>query len=191
MPWPSSEGTPKASVNMLVARSFTIGLSVMHMDEDKQQSDDVAFMGFALELARQARESGEVPIGAVVVRDGQVVGKGYNCPIRSSDPTAHAEINAIRSAAQAGNNYRLGTCTLYVTLEPCVMCAGAIVQARIKRLVFGATDPKGGAAGSLFHVPNDERLNHQVEIMSGILQEECGDLLRRFFRERRGPAARD
>lgn len=163
----------------------------MHMDEDKQQSDDVAFMGFALELARQARESGEVPIGAVVVRDGQVVGKGYNCPIRSSDPTAHAEINAIRSAAQAGNNYRLGTCTLYVTLEPCVMCAGAIVQARIKRLVFGATDPKGGAAGSLFHVPNDERLNHQVEIMSGILQEECGDLLRRFFRERRGPAARD
>jgi tRNA(adenine34) deaminase len=170
---------------MLVARNFRIGLSVVHMGKDKQQPDDDHFMGLALELARQAEEAGEVPIGAVMVRDGQVVGKAYNCPIESSDPTAHAEINAIRKAAQAAGNYRLNGCTLYVTLEPCVMCAGAIVHARIDRLVYGATDPKGGAAGSLYQVPADERLNHQVEITAGSRQEECSDLLRHFFRERR------
>ena len=142
-------------------------------------------MGLALELAREAREAGEVPIGALVVRDGQVVGKAYNCPIESSDPTAHAEINAIRKAARAETNYRLTHCTLYVTLEPCVMCAGAIVHARVERLVFGATDPKSGAAGSLYRVPTDERLNHQVEITAGVRGEECGDLLQRFFRDRR------
>ncbi len=170
---------------MLVVRSFRIGLSVVHMGEARQQSDDDHFMGLALELAREAREAGEVPIGAVMVRDGQVVGKAYNCPIESSDPTAHAEINAIRKAAHAETNYRLTHCTLYVTLEPCVMCAGAIVHARVERLVFGATDPKSGAAGSLYRVPTDARLNHQVEITAGVRRKECGDLLQRFFRERR------
>ncbi len=155
------------------------------MGEARQQSDDDRFMGLALELARQAQEAGEVPVGAVMVQHGQVVGEAHNCPIESSDPTAHAEINAIRKTSRAETNYRLTHCTLYVTLEPCVMCAGAIVHARIERLVFGASDPKSGAAGSLYQVPTDERLNHQVEITAGVRGEECGDLLQRFFRDRR------
>jgi tRNA(adenine34) deaminase len=139
----------------------------------------------ALVLARHAQAAGEVPIGAVVVHDGEIIGEGWNQPIRSHDPSAHAEIVALRAAAVRLRNYRLTGSTLYVTLEPCSMCAGAIVHARIARVVFGAPDPKAGAGGSVFNLLDSERLNHRVEITSGIQGEECGDVLRKFFRERR------
>jgi tRNA(adenine34) deaminase len=144
------------------------------------------FMRVALTLADQARSAGEVPVGAVVVRDGAVIGSGFNSPISRHDPSAHAEILALRAAATASGNYRLKGCTLYVTLEPCVMCSGAILQARIGRVVYGAPDPKTGACGSVLNLFAEPRLNHHTAVEGGMLAEECGRLLKDFFQERRG-----
>ena len=149
-------------------------------------ADDVTFMRRALELAARARAEGEVPVGAVLARDGAVIGEGWNHPIGSHDPTAHAEIAALRDAAARVGNYRLPGTTLYVTLEPCPMCAGAIVHARVARVVYGAADPRAGAAGSVFDLlPSDRRFNHRTECEGGVLADACGDLLRAFFRMRR------
>ncbi len=139
----------------------------------------------ALELARHAEEAGEVPVGAVVVLDGEIIGEGWNQPIVSHDPTAHAEIVALRAAAMRIRNYRLSNATLYVTLEPCAMCAGAIVHARIARVVYGADDPKTGAARSVFRLLDAPALNHRAEVVGGVLAEECGERLKRFFQSRR------
>lgn len=138
-----------------------------------------------LALAENARAADEVPVGAVLVKDGAIIAVGWNQPITSHDPSAHAEMVALRAAGQTLGNYRLVGTTLYVTLEPCAMCAGAILHARIKRVVFGAWDPRAGAAGSVFHILNTDRLNHRVEIEGGVLAEECGMLLRDFFQTRR------
>ena len=141
----------------------------------------------ALELARRAEAEGEVPVGALLVRDGEVVGAGWNRPIGSRDPTAHAEIVALRDAGRRLENYRFPRTTLYVTLEPCVMCAGAIIHARVERVVFGAFDPRTGAAGSQFALlPSDARFNHRAGCEGGVLAEECRTLLQEFFRRRRG-----
>jgi len=148
--------------------------------------DDERCMGLALDLAREAGAAGEVPVGALVVRDGEVVGRGFNRPIGRHDPTAHAEIMALRDAAQNLGNYRLPGCTLYVTLEPCSMCAGAIMHARIDRVVFGARDPKTGAAGSVIDLFAEARLNHHTTVAGGVLADECGSLLSGFFAARRG-----
>ena len=146
---------------------------------------DAAMMREALQLATQAALQGEVPVGAVVVKSGEIVGRGYNAPILSSDPTAHAEIRALRDAAKVLENYRLGDCTLYVTLEPCAMCAGAIMHARIARLVYGAADPKTGACGSVVDLFADGRLNHHAEVTGGVLAAEAGKQLSDFFAARR------
>ena len=146
---------------------------------------DSAWMRAALELAQQAQQAGEVPVGAVVVKGDTVIGRGWNHPIGSRDPTAHAEIVALRDAAQALGNYRLADTTLYVTLEPCAMCAGAMVHARVQRLVFGAADPRAGAAGSVFDIVRAPPLNHQLQVTGGALAEECGVLLKQFFAGRR------
>jgi tRNA(adenine34) deaminase len=143
------------------------------------------FAEAALAEARLAAEASEVPIGAVVARNGEIVARGQNRVLRDVDPTAHAEIVALRAAARAIGNYRLNGCTLYVTLEPCAMCAGAMIHARLDRLVFAAADPKAGAAGSVLAVLNHPQLNHQMEVEQGILAEESAELLRSFFRERR------
>ena len=146
---------------------------------------DAQFMRAALALAEEAWRQGEVPVGAVVVADGAIIGRGYNAPIRGHDPTAHAEIAALRDAARARGNYRLPDCDLYVTLEPCAMCAGAIMQARIRRLVFGAADPKTGACGGVVDLFADPRINHHTIVAGGLLAEDCGALLKRFFGDRR------
>jgi tRNA(adenine34) deaminase len=146
---------------------------------------DLDFMQSALTEARLAAEAGEVPIGAVVVREGEVIARGQNRVLRDLDPTAHAEIVALRAAATALGNYRLPGCTLYVTLEPCAMCAGAMIHARLDRLVFAAADPKAGACGSVLAVLNHPQLNHQMAVERGILADEAAELLRGFFRERR------
>ena len=143
------------------------------------------WMSRALEEARAAERDGDVPVGAVVVREGQVLAAGRNRREADADPTAHAEVAAIRSAAAQLGSWRLDGCTLYVTLEPCAMCAGAIVLARVPALVFAAKDPKAGAVGSLYDICRDERLNHQVEVTAGVEEEAAGELLRRFFRARR------
>jgi tRNA(adenine34) deaminase len=139
----------------------------------------------ALDLARHAEQAGEVPVGALVVLNDEVIGEGWNQPIVSHDPTAHAEIVALRAAATRLKNYRLTDTTLYVTLEPCAMCAGAIVQARVARVVYGATDPKAGAAGSVFNLLGSPSLNHRAQVTGGVLAEECGTMLRKFFEVRR------
>ncbi|MGA3049691.1 MAG: tRNA adenosine(34) deaminase TadA [Terracidiphilus sp.] len=146
---------------------------------------DLDFMNAALAEARFAAEANEVPIGAVVVRDGEIVARGQNRVLRDVDPTAHAEIVALRAAAAAVGNYRLNGCTLFVTLEPCAMCAGAMIHARLDRVVFAAADPKAGAAGSVLGVVNHPQLNHQMAVEQGILGDEAARLLRGFFRERR------
>ncbi len=146
---------------------------------------DIEYMGRALELARLAEAAGEVPVGALIVRDGVVVAEGWNRPISSNDPTAHAEIVALRAAGQALETYRLTGTTLYVTLEPCAMCASAMVHARVQRLVFAAADPRAGAAGSVFNIVQHPALNHRLECMSGVLAEECAAMLRAFFVARR------
>lgn len=150
-----------------------------------QQALDLAFMRIALDQARQAAEAGEVPVGAVLAHGGILLAAAANRPIAASDPSAHAEILAIRQAAQKTGNYRLPETTLYVTLEPCIMCMGAILHARIQRLVFGALDPKTGAAQSRYTIGTDDLLNHRLEITSGILEVECSQMLKDFFRERR------
>lgn len=147
---------------------------------------DVDAMRLAIEEAQLAALAGEVPIGAVVVYDGEVIATGNNFVVRGVDPTAHAEIVAMRAAALKLGNYRLNGCTLYVTLEPCAMCSGAITHARIERLVYGAPDPKAGAVYSALEVLNHQKLNHQVVVTEGVLADNCGELLRAFFRERRG-----
>ena len=147
--------------------------------------DDEHFMGLALDLAREAGAAGEVPVGALIVLEGEVVGRGFNQPIGRHDPTAHAEIMALRDAATRLGNYRLPGCTLYVTLEPCAMCAGAIMHARMERVVFGARDPKTGAAGSVIDLFAEARLNHHTTIVGGVLGEACGSLLSGFFSARR------
>ncbi len=146
---------------------------------------DKVWMGRALEQARLALDHDDVPVGAAVERGGRLVAATHNRREADQDPTAHAELLALRAAAAALGSWRLDDCTLYVTLEPCAMCAGALVLARVPRLIFAATDPKAGAVGSLYDVPGDPRLNHRVEVGSGILADECGDLLRRFFQARR------
>lgn len=147
--------------------------------------NDEFYMREALSLARSAECLGEVPVGAVVVRDGQIVGRGFNSPIGENDPTAHAEIAALRDAARNLANYRLPGCELFVTLEPCAMCAGAILHARIARVVYGARDYKTGVHGSVVDLFAVERLNHHTEVLGGVLTEECGQLLSAFFAERR------
>jgi tRNA(adenine34) deaminase len=147
--------------------------------------EDLEAMQAALAEARLAGEAGEVPIGAVVIHEGAILASGQNRVLRDLDPTAHAEIVALRAAAAALGNYRLAGCTLYVTLEPCAMCAGAMIHARIERLVFAAADPKAGAAGSVLAVVNHPQLNHRMQVEQGVLAEEAAELLRSFFRERR------
>jgi tRNA(adenine34) deaminase len=146
---------------------------------------DEFYMGMALEEAEKAGEEGEVPVGAVLVYESQVIARGHNRPIALQDPTGHAEILILRAGAAIAENYRLSQGTVYVTLEPCIMCAGALIQARVKRLVFGADDPKSGGVQSLYSIPSDPRLNHRLEVKGGVLLEECREVLRRFFRERR------
>ena len=146
---------------------------------------DEHFMQLALDLAKQAAVNGEVPVGAIVVKDGVVIGRGANMPIGQHDPTAHAEIIAMRQAAQHLGNYRLVDCTLFVTLEPCAMCSGAMQHARIARLVFGANDAKTGACGSVINLMAEPKLNHHCEVIGGVLAEECGAVLSAFFKQRR------
>lgn len=154
----------------------------------EQEGGDIDFMHAALDLAQQARDAGEVPVGAVVVKDGAIIGRGYNQPIAAADPTAHAEVMALRDAARHLGNYRLTDCVLYVTLEPCTMCIGAIFHARIAWLVYGAKDPKTGACGSVIDLPAETRLNHHLQIAGGVLAEETGELLKQFFAQRRKAA---
>jgi tRNA(adenine34) deaminase len=146
---------------------------------------DIYYMKIAIEEAVLAFDEGEVPVGAVLVRDGKILAKSHNCRESSQDPTGHAEILAMRSGAGGSGKWRLTDATLYVTKEPCVMCAGAMVNARLGRLVYGCRDEKGGAVDSLYSLLSDGRLNHQVEVVSGVLEEECADILKRFFKSRR------
>ena len=155
------------------------------MTETPVPDTDASYMQLALEQAQHAWDLGEVPVGAVVVKDGEVIAVGYNQPIGKHDPTAHAEIMALRAASEKLGNYRLPGCELYVTLEPCVMCSGAMLHARLSRVVFGASDPKTGACGSIVNLFEQPALNHQTAIVGGVMAAECGDFLRAFFVERR------
>jgi len=155
------------------------------VSEPEQDERDRHWINHALKLARRAEEEGEVPVGAVIVRDNKLISEGWNQPIKGHDPTAHAEVMALRAAGRAELNYRLSGATLYVTLEPCVMCVGAITHARIKRVVYGADDPRAGAAGSAFSLLGSNQFNHSLEVQSGILADECGEILRNFFKARR------
>ena len=147
--------------------------------------NDERWMREAISLAQQAAKQEEVPVGAIIVKDGVIIGRGSNAPIGTHDPSAHAEVLALRDAAHHLGNYRLVDCTLYVTLEPCAMCAGAIQHARIARLVYGAKDPKTGACGSVIDLMNEPKLNHHTEVVSNVLADECGQLLSAFFKQRR------
>jgi tRNA(adenine34) deaminase len=149
------------------------------------EAHDHAFMREALALAADAAAIGEVPVGAVVVHENEIIGRGYNQPISTNDPTAHAEVMALRDAAARLKNYRLVDCTLYVTLEPCAMCVGALLHARVARIVWGAPEPKSGACGSVIALPAESRLNHHGIFGGGVLADECSEILKRFFRERR------
>jgi tRNA(adenine34) deaminase len=149
------------------------------------EAEDARRMGLALEQARLGDAAGEVPVGAVVVLDGRVIGRGHNRVIAASDPTAHAEVVALRDAAQAVRNYRLAGADLYTTVEPCPMCCGAAVHARVTRVVYGAADPKAGAARTLYRLLDDPRLNHQVAVVAGVRSAECGALLSEFFQKKR------
>ena len=154
-------------------------------DQQSMTASDELWMEEALRCAQRALEAGEVPVGAVVVSSGQVVGRGWNRNIADRDPSAHAEILALREAGGIVSNHRLGDCELFVTIEPCAMCAGALVQARIKRLVYGADDPKAGAVHSVIQVVNHPQLNHQIEIRSGVLAGRCAEMVQAFFKSRR------
>lgn len=150
-----------------------------------ETATDEHWMHCALELAQQAQAAGEVPVGALVILENHIIGAGWNQPIGLHDPSAHAEIAALRDAARRQSNYRLPGATLYVTLEPCVMCVGAIMHARIARVVYGATDPKTGAAGSMFELLGSDKFNHRVAVTRGVLADQCAELLRNFFQSRR------
>jgi tRNA(adenine34) deaminase len=152
---------------------------------DMRVGEDAAWMALALEQARLAAEEGEVPVGALVIKDGEIVGKGHNRNLLDNDPTAHAEIVALRQAAMRLGNHRLSGCVMVATIEPCSMCAGALIHARIARLVYGATDPKAGAAGSVLQVLNHPGLNHQMEVTPGVLAGKCSEILQEFFRRKR------
>jgi tRNA(adenine34) deaminase len=149
------------------------------------QQEDAYWMELALELARSAAAAGEVPVGAVVVKDGEIVGRGHNRNLADNDPTAHAELVALRDAAARLGNHRLAGCAMFATIEPCAMCAGAMVHARLARLVYGASDPKAGAAGSVLAVLNHPRLNHRMEVTPGVLADQCSEVLTSFFQSRR------
>ncbi len=155
------------------------------MDQSRSHTDEW-FMGEALRLAWRAERAGEVPVGAVVVREGEIIGRGWNTPIGRADPTDHAEMKAIRQAASRLGNYRLTSSVMYVTLEPCVMCAGALVNARVAKLVFGARDLRFGGVRSKFRLADSDLLNHRVEVVEGVLAADCSDLLQRFFKSKRG-----
>ena len=155
------------------------------LNSGEQSERDATFMDIALDLATQAAAIGEVPVGALVVREGEIIGRGHNAVISRNDPTAHAEAVALRDAAQRVGNYRLVDCELYVTLEPCVMCAGAIMHARIARVVYGACDPKTGACGSVVDLFAERRLNHHAQVVGGILNDACAQQLKEFFAQRR------
>ncbi|MDN3652093.1 tRNA adenosine(34) deaminase TadA [Thalassotalea ponticola] len=155
------------------------------MTAASQQQLDLYYMRRALELADIAEQQGEIPVGAVIVHDNKIIAEGWNQSIQLNDPSAHAEMQAIRAAGEQLNNYRMLNCTLYVTLEPCPMCAGLLVHSRIQRLVFATSDLKTGACGSLFNLTDDQRLNHQVEVTSGVLAEQCASKLSSFFKRRR------
>ncbi len=159
--------------------------SPLTLNTEEQARLDLTFMQRAFELAQQAELHDEIPVGAVVVHKGKIIGEGFNQSIMLNDPSSHAEMNAIRQAGESINNYRLLDCTLYVTLEPCPMCAGLLVHSRINRLVYACSDLKTGAAGSAFNLVNSPQLNHQVEVDSGLMQEECSQLLSAFFKRRR------
>ncbi len=150
-----------------------------------QRFDDHAYLGICLNLARRAGAQGEVPVGSIVTHRGRIIGRGFNLRERDGDPTAHAEVVAIRQAARHLGHWRLVECTLYVTLEPCTMCAGALVNARVERLVYGCSDPKAGAVESLYEIPTDARLNHRLSVTAGVRAVESAKLLREFFRARR------
>src|SRR5262252_8080251 len=152
---------------------------------DAAQAEDITWMRQALEQARLAAEAGEVPVGAVVIKDGEIVGRGHNRNLLDNDPTAHAEIVALRQAAARLGNHRLTGCTMVATIEPCAMCAGALIHARIARLVYGAADPKAGAAGSTLQVINHPGLNHRMEVTAGVLAGKCSEVLQKFFRQKR------
>lgn len=169
----------------IVKRSALVFSDLLHAILTLNMDADVSFMQLAIEEARIAAAAGEVPIGALVVHDGKILASSGNRTIRDCDPTAHAEIIVIREAARALNNYRMAGATLYVTLEPCSMCAGAIIQARIPRLVYGADDPKGGAVRSCFEILTSSTLNHQVEAIPGVLAADCASILQTFFAARR------
>ena len=153
--------------------------------DTQQTAIDEKFMALAIDLAKQAEQHDEIPVGAIVVADGQVIGEGFNQSIMLNDPSAHAEMIAIRQAGEKLSNYRLLDCTLYVTLEPCPMCAGLLVHSRVKRIVFGAEDLKTGSAGSVFNITNTDKLNHQIPVTSGVLAEQCSTMLSAFFKRRR------
>lgn len=155
------------------------------MSTSAERMTDAQAMSLALAQAAMAAAAGEVPVGAVVLREGIVIATGRNAPIATHDPSAHAEMQALRAAAQVLGNYRLPECELFVTLEPCAMCAGAMLHARLKRVVFGATDPKTGAGGSVIDLFAQARLNHQTQVQGGLLAQECADMLQTFFRQRR------
>ena len=148
-------------------------------------NDDAKWMQRAFELAEKAKQLDEVPVGAVIVYDNKIIGEGFNQPISSNDPTAHAEIVALRQAGKTQTNYRLPDTSMYVTLEPCAMCAGAIVHARIAKLIYAANDPKTGACGSVFNLLQTEELNHKVDIEKGVMEDECRSLIQNFFKEKR------
>ena len=152
-------------------------------------STDYDFMKIALEEAQSAYRRGEVPVGAVLVREGDILARAHNAPIGMNDPSAHAEMLVLRKAAEIMGNYRLAGTELYVTIEPCIMCAGAIVHARVERVIFGARDPKFGAVASLYNILDDKRLNHQVKVTEGIMGDECGEIISRFFKEKRVTSA--
>jgi tRNA(adenine34) deaminase len=163
-----------------------MSLGASHPDDQRRMSEpDELWMEEALRAAQRAQEAGEVPVGAVVVCQGRVIGRGWNRNLGDCDPTAHAEIVALREAAAAVGNHRLANCDLFATIEPCPMCAGALVHARIKRLVYGADDPKAGAVQSVMQVLNHPRLNHRVEVRGGVLAGRCAELLQTFFKNRR------
>jgi tRNA(adenine34) deaminase len=147
--------------------------------------NDADWMELALEQARSAADAGEVPVGAVIVKDGEIVGLGQNRNLRDKDPAAHAEIVALRQAAAKLGNHRLGSCMMFATIEPCAMCAGAMIHARLERLVYGAADPKAGAAGSVLSVLNHPKLNHRIEVVTGVREDECSQILQEFFRQKR------
>ncbi|MDO8735037.1 MAG: tRNA adenosine(34) deaminase TadA [Elusimicrobiota bacterium] len=146
---------------------------------------DIFFIKQALKEAKKAAKSGEVPVGCVIVKDGKIISRAYNLTVKRNDPTAHAEILAIKKAAQKTGNYRLTNCEMYVTIEPCPMCAGAAVWARVRKIIFGVCDEKSGAAGSVVNIVNNKKLNHRIKIKGGVLSDECADLMRKFFRKRR------